>query len=156
MLKNQMFKTCFTLASIIFVLDQLTKVVLIATMGHKRIAVMPHVNFVLAYNKGAAFGFLATAGGWQRWMFITVALIITLAIYFWSKRLHKKDFVENIGLGLILGGAWGNLLDRIRLGHVVDFIDFYIGNWHWYTFNIADMGICIGAFLLCLIMVIKR
>ncbi len=147
-----MFRTCLTIALLVFVLDQITKFLLVTAIGYRQIAVMPYINFVLAYNKGAAFGILSSAGGWQRWIFIGIATLISIVIFFWSRRLSKRDNLENIGLGLILGGAWGNLLDRIRLGYVLDFIDFYIGDWHWYTFNVADIAICVGAFLLVVVM----
>lgn len=137
-------------AIFILVLDQISKWYLMHTPKLKRVALMPHLNFHLAYNKGAAFGVLGSASGWQRWVFIAIALVISVMIFLWSKKLGKKDKWELIALGLILGGAWGNLLDRIRLGYVIDFIDFYVGTWHWYTFNIADVGICCGAAILIL------
>lgn len=74
-----------------------------------------------------------------------------MIILLWNRRLTKKDKWESLALGLILGGAWGNLLDRIRFGYVIDFLDFYIGSWHWYTFNVADIAICMGAALLVLL-----
>lgn len=134
----------------VFFLDQITKLSVVANLSIKTVAVMPYINFHLAHNKGAAFGILATAGGWQRWAFIVIALIISVMIFAWSKRLGVKDKWEILALGLVMGGAWGNLVDRIRLGYVIDFIDFYIGNWHWYTFNVADIAICVGTVLLIL------
>ncbi|HSX19714.1 MAG TPA: signal peptidase II, partial [Gammaproteobacteria bacterium] len=109
------------------------------------------LNLHLAYNKGAAFGVLESAGGWQRWAFIAVAIITSAVILLWGKKLGKKHKLETLALSLILGGAWGNLIDRIRVGYVIDYIDFYIGNWHWYTFNVADIAICVGAVLLVLL-----
>lgn len=139
-------------AIIVLVLDQFAKLVIVSTLRLKKVvAIMPHLNFHLAYNKGAAFGILAAAGGWQRWIFITIALMISVIILLWNRRLTKKDKWESLALGLILGGAWGNLLDRIRFGYVIDFLDFYIGSWHWYTFNVADIAICMGAALLVLL-----
>jgi signal peptidase II len=139
-----------SLALIVFALDQITKLLVIALLHANSVAIMPSLNFTIGYNKGAAFGFLDAASGWQRWFFIAIATAISLVIILWSRKLTKRDKWEKVALGLVLGGAWGNLLDRIRLGHVVDFIDFYIGNWHWYTFNVADIAICIGAVLLAI------
>lgn len=150
MLKVQ-YKNLLRPALIVLVIDQVSKLFIVNTPHIKRVAIMPHLNFYLSYNRGAAFGLLGTASGWQRWAFIAIAVVISFFIFAWTKRLGKKDKWEIMALGLILGGAWGNLLDRIRLGYVVDFIDFYIRNWHWYTFNIADIAICIGAVLLAVV-----
>jgi signal peptidase II len=137
-----------SLAILIFAIDQITKLLVVAMLHTNSVAIVPYLNFTIGYNKGAAFGILDAASGWQRWFFIAIAITISIIIILWSKRLTKRDKYEKVALGLVLGGAWGNLLDRIRLGHVVDFIDFYIGNWHWYTFNVADIAICVGAVLL--------
>jgi signal peptidase II len=150
MLKNRSLKTCFNLAFLVIVLDQITKAMALMLLPAKKIAISPHLNFALGFNKGAAFGILDAASGWQRWFFIGLGISVSIVILIWSMRLSKGDKWENVALALILGGAWGNLIDRIRLGHVVDFIDFYIGNWHWYTFNVADIAICVGAFLLAI------
>lgn len=138
------------LAFLVLALDQVTKLLVLALLHTHSVAIMPYLNFTIGYNKGAAFGFLDAASGWQRWFFIAIALVISLIIILWNRKLTKRDKWEKVALGLVLGGAWGNLLDRIRLGHVVDFIDFYIGQWHWYTFNVADIAICIGAVLLAI------
>lgn len=139
-------------AIIVLVLDQFTKLLIVSSLRLKKVvAIMPQLNFHLSYNKGAAFGFLAAAGGWQRWIFISIALIISIILVLWNKRLSKKDKWESLALGLILGGAWGNLLDRMRFGYVIDFLDFYIGKWHWYTFNVADIAICMGVGLIALL-----
>lgn len=136
-------------ALIVFGLDQLSKFFILDALTYKQsISVLPCLNFTLAHNHGAAFGIFANQGGWQRWLFVGIAVFISVVILFWSTRLTIKDRLETISLGLILGGAWGNLLDRMRFGHVIDFLDFYVGNWHWYTFNIADAAICVGAALL--------
>ncbi len=148
MLNKHPMKTCIGIALIIFALDQLSKALVIYTLSEQSVAILPHLNLSLAYNRGAAFGMLANAAGWQIGAFIAMAVLTTLIILPWSRRLRLRDKVENIALALILGGAWGNLFDRICYAHVIDFIDFYIGDWHWYTFNIADASICIGAVLL--------
>ena len=109
------------------------------------IDVIPGFRLILVQNHGAAFGFLASAGGWQRGFFIAVAaaVIIYLAWRLWMARPEEK--LTNIGFAMILGGAAGNLIDRVRHGYVVDFIDIYVGDWHWPAFNVADAAISIGA-----------
>lgn len=104
-------------------------------------------NLVLTYNPGAAFSFLSEQPGWQRWFLSGIAgSAALLIVYLLNKYKHEKLFC--LSLSLILGGAVGNLYDRITLGHVVDFLDFYIGNYHWPAFNIADSAIFIGAALM--------
>lgn len=111
------------------------------------IPVTSFFNLVLTYNPGAAFSFLSDQPGWQRWFLSGIAAIASLVIaYMLYKYRHERLFCWS--LSLVLGGALGNLYDRITLGHVVDFLDFYIGNYHWPAFNIADSAICIGAVLL--------
>ena len=107
--------------------------------------VIPGFRLILVHNHGAAFGFLASAGGWQRGFFILVAatVIIYLAWRLWMARPEEK--VTNIGFAMILGGATGNLIDRLNQGYVVDFVDIYVRNWHWPAFNVADAAISIGA-----------
>ena len=107
--------------------------------------VIPGFRLILVHNHGAAFGFLASAGGWQRGFFILVAatVIIYLAWRLWMARPEEK--VTNIGFAMILGGATGNLIDRVNQGYVVDFVDIYVRNWHWPAFNVADAAISIGA-----------
>ena len=106
-------------------------------------------NLVLAYNSGAAFSFLAGAGGWQRWFFVLIASVATVVIA-WLLYRHRDEGLFCAGLSLILGGAIGNLWDRIAIGHVVDFLDFHAAGWHWPAFNVADSGITVGAALLIL------
>jgi len=105
-------------------------------------------NLTLIHNTGAAFSFLGDAGGWQRWLFIILSSGISLVILFWLCTLPPQRRVLALGLSFILGGAIGNLIDRIRLGYAVDFIDVYYQNWHWPVFNIADSVITVGAILL--------
>lgn len=114
------------------------------------VAVMPYLNWTLAYNYGAAFSFLADQDGWQRWFFAILALVISAVLLFWLSRLPKKLTLETIGINMVLGGAIGNVIDRVTEGRVTDFIDFYIGTWHYATFNIADVGIVVGAGMLIL------
>lgn len=110
------------------------------------------LNLTLAYNKGAAFSFLADAGGWQRWMFSLLAVVISLVLFRWLRSLKAGQPFTAAALASILGGAVGNLIDRAILGHVVDFIDTWVrldgAEWHWPAFNVADSAITIGVILL--------
>jgi signal peptidase II len=115
---------------------------------HQPVAIIPFLNFTLAYNTGAAFSFLHQAGGWQNAFFIAIALVMSIVLLVMLYRTPRKEFQFSLALWLVLGGAIGNVIDRLRLQKVVDFIDFYIGEWHFATFNIADIAISIGAFLL--------
>ena len=108
------------------------------------------LNMTLAHNYGAAFSFLSSAGGWQRWFFIVLASTVSVVLLVWLVRLPRREWLTGLGLALILGGAIGNLVDRIRLGYVVDFIDFHIGGWHYPAFNVADSAITCGVILLLL------
>ncbi len=105
-------------------------------------------NVTLAYNKGAAFSFLDTASGWQTWFFGTVAVAVSVAILICLKKLTYQERWQGIALALIMGGALGNLWDRISLGYVIDFLDFHWLGLHWPAFNVADSAICIGAIML--------
>jgi len=108
------------------------------------------LNITLAHNYGAAFSFLSDAGGWQRWFFIVLASGVSLVLLVWLLRLPRREWVTALGLALILGGAIGNLIDRIQLGYVVDFIDVHFGGWHYPAFNVADSAITCGVVLLLL------
>jgi signal peptidase II len=135
------------IAAIVIVLDQLTKITLtrLFTIGES-LPVTSFFNLVLAYNKGAAFSFLAEQAGWQRYFFTGISIAATLFILYLLKR-HAGRRLFCWALALILGGAIGNLIDRIIYGHVIDFLDFHVLNWHWPAFNVADSAICIGAIL---------
>lgn len=145
-----MFLRWIALAALVFVLDQATKYAALKYLARNEIAVAPFLNLILTYNSGAAFGFLNNAGGWQNTFFITVAVVVSAMLVYMLRQLRSDQRWVAVALMLVLGGALGNLLDRIRFGHVVDFIDFYYGSWHWYTFNIADAAITVGAFILVL------
>jgi signal peptidase II len=99
----------------------------------------------LHYNHGAAFSFLAQQGGWQRWFFMAIAAGVSLGLGYWLARLPRHKFFEALGLSLVLGGALGNLYDRVTLGYVVDFLLFHWGEAYFPAFNVADMAICGGA-----------
>lgn len=137
------------IASVVFVLDQLTKYWVQQTIPvwEKGFTVIPGLfDIVHILNRGAAFGFLNRHDiDWQRPFFIVVSILAVGLIGVLARSKDDDGPFYVGGLGLILGGALGNLLDRVRLGVVVDFLDFYIGDWHWPAFNVADMGICLGA-----------
>jgi len=115
---------------------------------YRPVEVFSWLNITLAHNYGAAFSFLHDAGGWQRWFFITLASVVSLVLLVWLLRLPRHEWLTGLGLALILGGAIGNLVDRIQLGYVVDFIDVYYKNWHYPAFNVADSAITCGVALL--------
>ncbi|WP_233864173.1 signal peptidase II [Paraburkholderia adhaesiva] len=135
-------------ALIVILVDQLTKIAITSVFryGEGR-AVTSFLNLVLVYNRGAAFSFLATAGGWQRWAFTALGIVAALVICYLLKR-HAGQRMFCTALALILGGALGNVIDRLMYGHVIDFLDFHVGGWHWPAFNVADSAITIGAVLL--------
>jgi len=107
---------------------------------------IPGINLVLAHNRGAAFGFLDQANGWQLWFFVAIALAVTVGILAWLWKSNGKHALTAAALALILGGALGNMINRLILGYVIDFIDLYYKNYHWPAFNVADSAICIGVF----------
>lgn len=150
------------LALLVVVLDQSTKYLAVELLASEN---QPHpflswFNFTLLYNEGAAFSFLSDAGGWQRWFFGVTALVVSALLVFWILRLDCQKKIELAGLSLILGGALGNLWDRIELGHVVDFVDWFypssgsclpffyfrpdLQSCHWPVFNVADSAILLG------------
>jgi len=139
-----------TLAMAIALADQFTKWLLARSLAAGEVVhVTGFFNLVHVFNKGAAFSFLANAGGWQRVFFIGVTIAAVSLIVYLLRR-HGGDRLFCLGLALILGGALGNLWDRVMLGHVVDFLDFHAAGWHWPAFNVADSAITVGAALLIL------
>jgi signal peptidase II len=137
------------LAGLVLILDQLTKIWVLNDMElYQSISVLPFFNLTHVHNYGAAFSFLSDAGGWQRWFFTVIALTVSIVILVWLKQNKKEQVLLPCAFSLILGGALGNLYDRLVYGYVVDFLDFYLGNWHWPAFNLADSAIFIGAALL--------
>ena len=140
-----------TISAVIIALDQVTKWLMVSWLSlYETVAVMPYFNLTMAHNHGAAFSFLAQAGGWQRWFFIVLASVISIVLLVWLAKLKPHAKLEAISLSLILGGAIGNVIDRIQYGYVIDFLDVYIGTSHWPAFNVADSAICVGAVLLIL------
>lgn len=137
------------LALAVILLDQASKLWVLAVFeDYEVLPVTGFFNLVLVYNEGAAFSFLADAGGWQRWFFIGLALIISVVLYRWLGQLKPGERLTAAALSLILGGAWGNLIDRVLYAKVVDFLDFYYQQWHWPAFNLADSAITLGVALM--------
>ncbi|WP_069861988.1 signal peptidase II [Pseudomonas citronellolis] len=138
---------------LVLVLDQVSKAYFEGTLSlYQQIVVIPDLfSWTLAYNTGAAFSFLADSSGWQRWLFALIAIVVSAVLVIWLKRLKPSDTWLAIALALVLGGALGNLYDRIVLGHVIDFILVHWQNrWYFPAFNLADSAITVGAIMLAL------
>ena len=136
---------------VVLLLDQCTKLLADALLVlHQQVVLIPGLALFKAYNPGAAFSFLSDASGWQRWFFVVLAFIVIGVLLVWLRRLSAEEKATSLALALILGGAAGNLIDRLVYGHVIDFIDVYYGSWHWPAFNVADSAISVGAVLLLL------
>lgn len=135
------------LSILIVALDQLTKFLIEPWLtGQPPFEVIPgFARLVLVYNTGAAFSLLSSASGWQRWLFTGLAVVISALIVYWLKKTPRGQWTTALPLAMILGGAVGNLIDRLRFGHVIDFVDLYYGDWHWPAFNVADASISVGA-----------
>ena len=137
------------LAASIVALDQLTKAIAEFWLElYTPVPLLPGLNLTLVYNEGAAFSLLSDAGGWQRWLFVLITVVIVAVLLRWLWRLPPGQRWTAGALAAILGGAIGNLIDRIATGRVVDFIDLYAGTWHWPAFNVADSAITVGAVIL--------
>lgn len=139
------------LVVVIVVLDQWTKYLADTRLdyGHP-VELLSWFNLYLAYNTGAAFNFLSEAGGWQRWFFGAVAVVAIVVLIAWLRRLDARDWPLSLSLSLILSGAIGNLIDRIWLGYVIDFIQWHYRDWYWPAFNLADSAITAGVTVLVL------
>ena len=131
-------------------LDQLTKVLVVMYMQeYQRIAIWPFFDLVRRHNTGAAFSILSEASGWQHWLFIGLGVVVSGWIIWWQWRMPRQNHrVLSLGLALVLGGAIGNVIDRIMYGHVVDFLLFYYREWQYPAFNVADSAITIGVILI--------
>ena len=140
------------LTLLVLVIDQASKTYFDGALQmYQRIVVIPDFfSWTLAYNSGAAFSFLADSSGWQRWLFALIAVVVSGVLLVWLKRLGRNDTWLAIGLALILGGALGNLYDRIAYGHVIDFILVHWEHRLFPAFNVADSAICVGAVMLAL------
>ncbi|MEI7840048.1 MAG: signal peptidase II [Methylococcaceae bacterium] len=130
-------------------LDQASKLAVDKSFSlYESMAVMPFFNLTYVHNTGAAFSFLSEAGGWQRWFFAALAIVMSTIMTIWLTRLKENETLLAVSLSLILGGAMGNLIDRLAYGYVIDFLDVYYGTYHWPAFNIADSAITIGVALM--------
>jgi signal peptidase II len=140
------------LALTVAVADQISKAAALHLLVlHRPVPVVPTLDLMLTYNTGAAFSLLSDAGGWQRWLFIALAVAVSAVLVRWLAVLPAGERWSAGALALVLGGAAGNLVDRVfRDGKVVDFIYFHVGDFHWPAFNLADSAICVGAALLVL------
>ena len=133
---------------VLVIADQWTKYAISSNLRYgESVAINSFFNLVLVYNKGAAFSFLSNAGGWQRMFFIVITCAAILVLM-WLIAKHESEKLFRWGLTLILGGAIGNLIDRVAYGHVIDFLDFHFAGWHFWAFNVADSAISVGAALL--------
>ena len=141
----------FAIAASVLLLDQYSKLWIVERFAYGDAKVLSgFFNLVRVHNYGAAFSFLSDAGGWQRWAFSLLAAMISVVIVVWIARLPVQKKLEALALALILGGALGNLYDRLTLGYVVDFLDFHWSGMHFPAFNVADAGISVGAVMLIL------
>lgn len=139
------------LSVLVLILDQASKLLVDASFQlYESLPLMPYFNLTYARNTGAAFSFLSDAGGWQRWLFAALAIVMSSFIGLWLKRLQAHETLMAVSLSLVLGGAIGNLIDRVAYGYVIDFLDVYYDSWHWPAFNIADSAICVGVALMLL------
>jgi signal peptidase II len=139
------------ISALVIVLDQAAKQIAEAQLTpHRAVNLFPHFDWYLTYNTGAAFSLLADAGGWQRWLFTVIAIVISAVIVNWIRKLPADETLTAFSLSLILGGAIGNLIDRVYLGHVIDYIQIWLGSYPWPAFNIADAAISVGAVMLVL------
>ena len=141
----------YLLAACVLLADQVSK----AIASNALIYAVPErvffwLNLSLHHNEGAAFSFLSEAGGWQRWFFTLLAIVVCGVLVTWIRRLFVQQWALALALGLVLGGALGNLADRLRLGYVVDFISVHYDSWYFPTFNVADAAISVGAVIIVL------
>ena len=139
------------LSALVIALDQLSKwwaVQALQPIGVPHPVIPGLLNWTLAFNSGAAFSFLAGGSGWQRWFFVLLALVISTVLVAWLARTPRRDWRTGMPLALIVGGAMGNLIDRLHAAQVTDFIQVYFRQWSYPVFNLADSGITVGAVLL--------
>ncbi|NLS12234.1 signal peptidase II [Vibrio sp. SM6] len=141
------------LAAVVFIADIAIKWLVMDNMGYgwnHRIELLPFFNLLYVHNYGAAFSFLSEQSGWQRWFFSGIAFVVTGMLAYWMRKLPAQEKWNNVAYALIIGGALGNVFDRIVHGYVIDYLDFFVGNYHWPAFNLADSAICIGAVMIIL------
>ena len=144
---NTRFFAWMGVAALVIVADQVTKWAIIEWVSlYEKVPLNSFINLTHQRNTGAAFSFLADAGGWQRWFFVVLATVVSVVIAVWMWRIrHERLAVLSAGLALVLGGAIGNLIDRAQYGYVTDFIKVWFGDWAYPSFNVADVGITVGA-----------
>ena len=126
-------------------LDQATKwlvLTYLAPLG-EAIPVTPFFNLVMVWNRGVSFGMFGSSGAFAPWILSGLAIAVVVALVIWLRR--ADHYLTGVGLGLVIGGALGNVIDRVQYGAVIDFLDFHLAGWHWPAFNVADSGICVGA-----------
>lgn len=141
-------RTCaLSIATFVLIIDQITKYLSTHCLSDQAVRIFNGFDLVLSHNGGAAFSFLAGQSGWQRWFFIGLALVFSVGIWVYLGRLGANQKQEIAALSLVLGGAIGNLIDRLLYGHVIDFIVWYYHQWQWPAFNIADAAIFLGMIL---------
>ncbi|MCX7125956.1 MAG: signal peptidase II [Gammaproteobacteria bacterium] len=146
MKKNKTASPWILLSVLIIALDQLTKYLVQQNIAaHQTIKIFPFLNFILRFNDGAAFSFLGAQNGWQIYLLSGISIAVSLVLIIWLTRLARSEWWIAVPVSLVLGGALGNLIDRVRYGFVTDFIDFHVKNWHYATFNVADSAVCVGA-----------
>lgn len=137
------------LSVLVFACDQISKYAATKFLVYNQAEqLFAGLNLTLVHNTGAAFSFLSQAGGWQRWFFIVLSSVVSIALIYWLSSLSRQRRWLAAALAMIIGGALGNLCDRISLGFVIDFIDVYYARWHWPAFNIADSALCVGTVML--------
>lgn len=148
--KNAGLMLWLGVAVVVVLLDQVTKITMTRLLAYGQSSfVNPYLNLVMVYNKGAAFSFLSDQSGWQRYFFSALAAAVSIFIV-WMLNRNANERLFCWSLSLILGGAIGNLIDRLVYGHVIDFLDVHVNAWHWPAFNVADSAITIGAALFVL------
>lgn len=151
MKKNKTALPWVMLSVFIIALDQWSKYVVVTHLTEASVVrVLPFLNFILSFNAGSAFGFLNDQPGWQIYFLSIISVAVSLILVVWLFRIARSAWLLALPISLVLGGALGNLIDRIRFGYVIDFIDFHVKNWHYATFNVADSFVCVGA--VCLIL----
>jgi signal peptidase II len=140
-----MLRLGLLLALVVIVADQVTKVLVLAMLDEP-VRVTPFFNLVVVWNRGVSFGMLDSGGTGTPWLLSGLAVAVVIGLVLWLRRTDQR--LTAIGLGLVIGGALGNVIDRIRFGAVFDFLDFHVAGYHWPAFNVADSAICIGALVL--------
>jgi signal peptidase II len=154
--KNKKAWPWLWLSLAVIIVDQFSKYIAVRTLTFgvpKKI--LPFFNLNLNFNTGAAFSFLGTQSGWQVYFFAMISFVVVLFLLVCLARIKRTDICMAAGMCLVIGGALGNLIDRLRFKFVVDFFDFHVNHWHFATFNVADSAVCIGAFLIMLRLLLK-